>query len=659
MGWKDVFKKNIGKSSGSSQGYFPTAARATAMAKAAGMKAVPIAKAIGGRAAPVMGRVIGGAAAAGGVAKGAVWGAGAAAGASVVNAIGDPGFPLFLLGLFTFIFNESLANPILAVIIGSIFMFYSSMFIFKARGIIITTIFWLWYVVFGGITDPNALIYTILPIVIIGMLVHGLVSKFRGGMFGEGAAGEIIGLVPVLFFFLDLGLLDFLTEQFGLPLSPFVQNLLLFTPWWALLGLFATKKESFLLTVCRVAGIAYVFIILTVGVVPEAYVHYRDQSLVPGPEKFIEAKKELRERLPQKENPFISQLACLFSGEYIDSQSCIQKRQEQSELNYICERLEEKEKGTPEYDDCLKEQQEKKKQGIEISGAQDPTRNQPMKAEFIISQYFPKSTFRSSLDKITAYPVEFTLENPRKYNVDVEFSCSFKKGTEKVAGTIQPSAPVTIPEQERFSTTVICLAEDLDGTYQLTYEARLQGLTTKSLLRRAFIGNKDEQWKQEWLPRIMQAHFAGNQHLSQTPADLARINFALGNPVEKPIIEVVEPGKTGLVLSAAAENAGPGRILAIRQYNLELTGFDSSQQACPLQGTKEAIPKEVTKSIFLTTCFLDQIPADLQNPPHYEFREFEATLTYDYLITKQIPVEVKVIKSDELKPDELASGGES
>lgn len=654
MGWKDVFKKNIGK--GSSQGYFPTAAKAAAAAKAAGTKAAPVARIIG-KAAPAVGRAAGrvvtGAGTAATATKGAVLGAGAAAGASFVNAIGDPGFPLFLVGLFTFIFNEYLANPVLAVILGSIFMFYSSIFIFKARGILITTIFWVWYVVFGGITDPQALIYMILPIVIIGMLIHGIVAKFRGGTFGEGAAGEIIGLVPVLFFFLDLGLLDFLTEQFGLPLSPFVQNLLLFTPWWALLGLFATKKESFLITVCRIAGVAYIFIILTVGVVPEAYAQYREQSLVPGPEKFIEAKKELRERLPQKENPFISQLACLFSGEYADPQSCIHKRQEQSELNYLCEKVEEKEKGTPEYEDCLKEQQEKKKQGIEVSGVQDPMRNQPMKAEFIVNQYFPKSTFRSSAEEIISYPLEFKVENPRKYSFTVEFSCSLKKGSEVIPGQIlgqsqnQNQGLNSVPVSgETFSTTIVCQAQNLEGNYQLTYEAKLQSLTTKSLLRRAFIGSKGAQWKNEWLPRIRQAHFAGNLHLSQAPADLARINFAFGNPVENPIVELVEPGKAGLVLSAAVENAGPGKIVAIRKYSLELAGFSSSQQACSLQGAKEAIPKDVTKSIFLTTCFLDQIPADLQNPDNYEFREFEAALTYDYLITKEIPVEVKVIKPE-------------
>ncbi len=651
MGWEDIFKKNIGRGSGSSSSYFPTAARAAAAtkaaAKAAGAKAAPVARVIGSRAAPIIGRVAAGTGAAATATKGAVLGAGVAAGASFVNAIGDPGFPLFIIGLLTFIFNEYLANPVLAVILGSFFMFYSSIFIFKARGIFVTIIFWVWYVVYGGITDPNALIYMILPIVIISMLVHGLVSKIRKEGFGDGAAGEIIGLVPILFFFLDLGLLDFLTQQFGLSLSTFVQNLLLFTPWWALLGLFSTKKEGFLITGCRMAGIAYVFIILTVGVVPEAYAKYSEQSIIPGPGKFIEAKKELQERLPQRENPFVSHMACIFGGEYTELQNCIQKRQEQSELNYLCEKVEEKAKGTPEYDDCLQEQQEKKKQGIEVSGGQDPTRNQPMKAEFIVSQYFPKSSFRNSAEAITNYPIEFKIENPRKYAFEVEFSCQFKKGgeTETLPGNIISEKTINI-NSETSGTTIICQGQNLDGSYQLVYEAKLKNVFTKSLLRRAFIGSKNESWKKEWLPRIMPAHFASNQHLSQAPADLARINFAIGNPLENPIIELVEPKKSGLVLSAAVENAGQGKIAAIVDYKLGLEGFDNSQTPCSKQGLNVAVPKDVTKSIYLTTCFIDNILIpDLQNPPKYEFREFEATLHYDYLLTKEIPVEVKVIPS--------------
>ncbi len=632
MGWKDIFKKNVGK--GVSSTYFPTF-----------QKASPVI----GKVADAAGSVAGGVGAAGTAAKGAVFGGAVAAGASLVNSIADPGFILFIVGLLTFIFNEYAGNVVVSVIIGSFFLFFSSIFIFKAKGIMFAAIFWVWYIAFGGITDPNALIYLLLPLVIIGMVVHGLTNKIRGGSFGEGASGEIIGLVPVLFFFLDLGLLDFLTKTFELSLSPFLQNLLLFTPWWALLGLFATKKESFAITVFRVAGIMYVFIILTVGVVPDAYAKYREQSLVPGPGQFLEAKKELKERLPQRENPALSHLACLFGGELTDLQGCIQKRQEQSEWKGICQEQEKNEPGTAEFDDCIKEQQEKKKQGIDVSGAQDPTRNQPMKAEFVESPYFPKSTFRSPAEEVVSYPLEFKVENPRKLEFDVKFSCSVKKGAETVPAVITgpPEGLLKILKEETTGTTVICQTSKLEGSYQLAYEARLKGVQTTSILRRAFIGNKDLPWKEEWLPRIMPAHFSGNQHRSQAAADLARLNFALGKPVENPIIEWNSNNEQGdgVVLSAAVENAGSGKILSINSYRLALDGFSGNN--CPLESTKAITPpRDFTKSIYLFTCFVNELPLELKNPVDYVYREFTGTMNYDYQITREIPIEVKVIASE-------------
>ncbi len=652
MSWKDIFKKNMWKGSGYSSSYFPTAARAAAatkaVARAVGVKAAPVARVIGSRAVPIIGKVAAGTGTAATATKGAVLGAGVAAGASLVNSIGDPGFILFILGLLFWLGNF-LDNVGITLILTSFLLFFTSFFIFKAKGLGFTVLVWIWFMIAGRPTDPVTIATMMLPAALVAMIAHGLYNKFsKEGTFWQGAFGEpMAGAIPLLIFFIDLGAIEWFTEKLlGFPLPESFGMILSLVPWWAYLGLFTMKKESFWISTIRVVGMIYL-VAMVIATAQPTLAAYREHSLVPGAAEFLEAKKELRERLPQRENPFVSRMACLFGGDYSDLQGCIQQRQEQYELNYICTKVEEKTKGTPEYDDCLKEQQEKKKQGIEVSGGQDPTRNQPMKAEFIVSQYFPKSSFRNPAETTTNYPLEFKIENPRKYAFEVELSCRFKKGgqTETLPGKIISEETIKI-NSETSGTTVICQAQNLEGNYQLVYEAKLKNLFTKSLLRRAFIGSKNETWKKEWLPRIMPAHFASNQHLSQAPADLARINFALGNPLENPIIELVEPKKSGLVLSAAVENAGQGKITAINQYTLGLEGFDNSQVPCSKQGLNVAVPKDVAKSIYLTTCFIDTILIpDLHNPPHYEFREFGASLHYDYLLTKEIPVEVKVITS--------------
>ncbi len=639
MGWNDILKKNVGK--GYSATSFPALGKAAGAAKFAGTKALPVLKTAGAAAAPVLGRAASGMAAAGSAAQGALWGAGAATGASVLNAIADPGFVLFIAGLLTFFFNEYLGNVALAVLLGTVFMFYSSIFIFKARGIMVTVIFWVWYILFQGNRDPKAFLYMILPIIIIGMVVHGLVKKFQKGSFGEGASGEIIGAVPIILFFLDFGALDLLVTGFGLPLTPSVKNLILFTPWWALLGLFTTTKENFIISVFRIAGIVYIVAILTVGVVPDAYEKSQSDSLIPGPERFLEAKKELRETLPQKENPAYSNLVCIFS-EPTSVPSCVEQRQENSELTYICEKVEGKEKGTPQFTQCLEEQKKKKKDAaLQVQGAIDPTIKEPTKAEIIID----KDSFPTEFKPAFGFPFELKIENPREQQITAEVACRFesKEGEKKtVAGRIGGVNPATFNDAS-FQTSYLCYAaegEELNGRYEIIFEATLKNLMTGSKLQRAFVGNvpadQIDLWRREEISKVIK------NSESLAPAEFARINFNVGHGKKQIIIEN-DPQKSILV-DGNIENVGSGKIVAVQNYQLSLEEFSVDNEPCR-QGSLD-IPNRTVTAIALPHCLITDYPEKLKNPPRgWEPYTFIATLTYDYQISKKENIEIKPLTS--------------
>ncbi|MBU0456573.1 MAG: hypothetical protein ABH824_00920 [Nanoarchaeota archaeon] len=599
------------------------------------------------KAAPALGTVASGVETAASGAKGLAWGAAATAGSSFVDAISDPGFILFIAGFISFFFNEYLGNFTIALLIATIFLFYSSVFIFKGKGIIITAIFWVWYTFFGGVTDPQILFYVLPPIVFVGMVAHGIAKKIsHNGAFLEGAGGELVGLVPVLFFFLDLGLVPLLTKTFNLPLTPLIQTLILFTPWWGLLGLFTTKKENFFISLAKIIGIVYIFSILTFGVVPDAYA--ASKSVVPGPEEFLQAKKDVEGQIPQKENPAISNFACMFS-EPTNVKACVDKRQEESELNYICKNIEKIKSGTAEFEKCKIEQKQKKEQEkLNVEGINDPTIKKPTKAEFKVSEYFPKTTYRKVGEDLKInYPIELNIENPRKQKIEFEVSCRFEQKDKNISGK-----PLGAGEDVKLlssvgdtaQTTIVCVPnENLNGTYKLVYEAKFLNLNTKSRLQRAFIGTKSPEQKKALVSDIMKAHFPGKNYLSQAPADFAHLNFAFGNPLENPIIE----GKGGLILSSTIENTGSGRILAIKSYLIGLIGFEVDKSSC-MSGNNYFIPPIKTsykEKIHLPTCFIKTLPSELQNPEDYIYREFEAELVYDYLIKKEVDVEVKVLTS--------------
>ena len=634
MAWKDILRKNVGK--GSSATYFPAISKAATAAKTAGTKAIPIIKNVGAAAAPVLGKAASGMATAGSAAQGVWWGAGAATGASALNAIADPGFVLFIAGLLTFFFSEYFGSVALAVIIGTIFMFYSALFIFKAKGIMVAVIFWVWYILFQGNINPQALLYMILPLLIIGMVVHGLVRKFQQGSFGEGASGEIIGLVPVLFFFLDFGLIDLLVQTFGLPLTPVVKNLILFTPWWALLGLFTTTKENFIISVFRIAGIVYVAAILTLGVVPDAYGKYKEDSLIPGPEQFLEAKKELREQLPRKENPAWSNLACIFSDP-ANVQSCAEQRQELSELTYICEKVENKEQGTPQFIQCIEEQRKKKKDAsLQVQGVIDPTIKEPTTADIVAI----KESFPTTYNPLFPFPFELKIENPRKLPLSVGVSCYFegKSGIASVEGRIEGAPPVSFSDAT-FKSSYLCLpneGEMLNGRYKIWFNATIKDIVTVSRLQRAFVGNKTP----EEVNRLRREEIARVITVSESlaPADFAHINFNVGHAPKETIIEN-KPYKN-ILLTSNIENIGTGKLSLIKSYSISMGGFVVNDAVC-VSGGQFTDTSKAFRNIPLPTCSIVDYPAELKNPAEWVPQTFEATLVYDYTISESADIEIK------------------
>src|SRR3989344_1404469 len=90
-------------------------------------------------------------------------------------------------------------------------------------------LFSVWYFVYGSSVDPKFLIGFIS---VSGLLLAIPLFLTKG----ESAKPELVGLLPVLFLFLDIGLLPFLIEKFHLPLTLFMESAVLFVPWWALFG---------------------------------------------------------------------------------------------------------------------------------------------------------------------------------------------------------------------------------------------------------------------------------------------------------------------------------------------------------------------------------------------------------------------------------------
>ena len=499
--------------------------------------------------------------------------------------------------------------------------------------------FVVWYFWFNANYDPIFLSYY-LGISFGTMVLIGAVTK------GKAIKAELIGFLPVLFLFLDIGLVPFLVEKLHLQITPFVEGLVLYMPWWAFFGLLtlpsdATKNGSvnFLVNLTKILGILYLIFVIVSPTIPDVG---HVQSSLPQAAEFEDAQARLREKIGDKENPAVSNWKCLFAGRFTDLQECIAERQLNSDLRAIClgEGFEE---GTSSYKKCIEEQNKIREQGAPVTGINDPTITEPTTAKFVVGQYFPDEITHDTGRDIE-YPVNLEITNPRKQNLSIEVSCNFtnkKNKKESFVGDIVSEQILEFSE-EKPKTTVICRSpkdKALNGSYNLVYSAELRKLKSASKLQRAFIGDRDEKWKKEWVPKIMSAHFSSRSHLSQGAPDLARINFGYGNTVEDPIVEP----KYGQTLSASIENIGNGKVKNIESINFDgLEGFGDLQGCVTSMIPK--IPAASSSAIPLKTCFTKIMPSELANPPVYTLKEFEATITYDYLIERTVGVTLKLIE---------------
>ncbi|MBU0460522.1 MAG: hypothetical protein KKH52_01940 [Nanoarchaeota archaeon] len=505
--------------------------------------------------------------------------------------------------------------------------------------------FMVWYLGFEGNYSPGFLM-TFIPVVVAILIGVGFLTK------GESAKPELLGLLPVLFFFLDLGLIPWLIENFNWSITEWVRSLIIWTPWWFYFGIFTAPskgKIGGLLTFLKVVGVVYAIFLLAA---PSFDFGHAAQTL-PSFGELSESQARIMENIPKGENKAYSRFVCLFE-EPTDVEGCFERRQEDALLVAICEEEEQVNSRIITMSECKEREKEKlKREQIQVSGVEDKTIKEPTTAEFKISDYFPKTIYRQAGEEVkTKYPAEFKFENPRKQGVEITFSCHFiNSDDEEIVGITTPAEPVVITEGERavLTTTVTCEAEEnLEGSYTLVYQANLEELQTKSRLARVFIGEKDFNWKEKWLPEIKQAHFPGNEHLSKAPNEFAAISFAFGKTLEDPIIEASD------VLFLAANVEHKCEELTINHYKIDLEGLDSfaEPQSC-LEGW-EVIGQENEEIVYLPTCTFSRMPGELENVDEgYIYKEFIAELDYDCLYERTIRnVKVEVIGTE---PEEEVS----
>ncbi len=503
--------------------------------------------------------------------------------------------------------------------------------------------FMLWYFIYKSSIDPSFLV-VFLSIFLALSTVLAFITK-TGTI-----TPELVGFIPVLFFFLDIGLLPLISDKLGLTPTSLLSSLILFMPWWALFGLFTIPEGTFhsstlegLFGFLKVGAILYIIFVLLIPAIPG--LGHDPRSLIPETGVFEEAQAKFRVGQYQKENPAWSNLQCMFS-DFQNVADCVAKRQEDSEISSFCkQQVDEGNYGTQEV--CE----------IDQKKIREEQKNAAMSATATNFDKVSNAQFKLDTDKdptSRVFSAVLIVDNPREQVLSVDAGCAIKRGTETVAGVInvlgKGATPLAFTDDTKEIPMTCTIAKDTPlGRYDVEFTATIHGLQTTSWVKRTFF--KDEQERKRYQDRVLADQYASKaDRLSQAPGEFARLNVEFGTLRDNPLLVVTQPA----FLWVSMENTGKGRVGYVDHYELTTLreeGFSVQEgdSSC-LEGGSRSFPEDLTKSsgniLFAKRCFLSVPSGYIGSATTGKTETFLASVTYDYTIKSQIAIEIKDV--DEL-----------
>jgi len=395
------------------------------------------------------------------------------------ESVKDPGFLLFVFGSIAYFFGHILffftgfqytQGNSLRIVFSLLFLVYSVMFIFKGRGMLLTILFLVWYFVFGTSLHTGFFITA-------GLIVFAYALFFKM----SGMRDELVGLLPILVFYLDIGLLSFIVVRFDITLTPLLINLILLMPWWGYLGLMFTKKDSALINILKFVGIAYIFIIIIMGAIPTVGF----EKTVPGFGDLAEAREVIQQKIAPGQGIKLVYYRTSCTLKHPANPDLINECVKRKGAEDVCKP--KKKESIEEYNKCVEELL-----SIEIKGVvvKELTATQ-------IAFKRPKEIYQVNLKKNgTTFPIAYDFITESTNNpIRVIVSCKFIKGKKNFSGEI---TPVHLQDSEIFgkekSRRISCVPSQVfsKGSYKVLFEATALGVTTISYLDKIFVG--EEIW---------------------------------------------------------------------------------------------------------------------------------------------------------------------
>jgi len=590
------------------------------------------AKSAVGAISPGAGKALGAAAAAPAVGKNVASWAALLGLEQLVDSIKDPGFVLFILGIVAHVLGRASDFGLpyygygLRIFFSVVLLGYAVLFIFKGRGLILITLLSIWYFIFGLSYDPSVLVGLFLA-----LGIYFLLLKWKTGEFVIGE--EVVGLLPLLFFYLDVGVLSFFVQRYGITVTPMLASLILYMPWWAAIGIFSTERKNMWISFAKIFSVAWIIAIVFVGAFPGMGF----QSIVPGIEDIAEAQEQVIKDIKVPSSLRITWWRTECTLKYTANPQKINDCVGERIVEYTCKQ--EVGKDPAEIKECVEKNIAEAKKG-DLSTKKELTK---IKFEFkrpADEIYKSKRTAGS----IGPMPYDILLENTRKEPIYITMSCKFKVREEEKEGDISPAHMqlfefVSPKTSVSVTKRVNCVPKEpyKEGKYKVIFEAIIEDVNTGTELSRIFAATPETEKDVEDLQQILQLRKLQPVQKPITGEEFAGFYFEIGTG-QTFIYSEYEPTQT---IAGNPKNLKKGEVVNYKKVEIDLRNPGIIPGDCGdfvYRGENKLVwegtgTPELNCQLEIAEEFRN-LGLEQQRKPYEPF-EFNAVMTYDYKMKKE------------------------
>ena len=465
----------------------------------------------------------------------------------------------------------------------------------------------------------------------------------------------IMLMLLLLAFYLDIGLLSSILTQIP-AISGAVgglEHIILLTPWMGLVIVFTIlPTTSGYVNVIKMLfigwyGINLLGAILTgAGLLGEFGDNFQESVMMN-----LDNKAAASEQVLNCPSDGILTLQCL--KEQLSSpgegtiDACVLRKKEDCIDEHAC-----REAGRElDLEVCMQEMRTARSEQSGIQGRTDMNADRFVYATLAIDTEYTDKTFVEGEfnEMVMGVPFNLDIKNPLGTPLDIQVSCMFEKGSgdnkQEVAGLILYGATKEAVHTTSLSTseqmTRTCIPTlSMNGTWNMKVQTDILNIVSYSYLNRLLV----HQW--DSTDDTLTSALSNFDSVSLGANELARLNFAVGDPVNQKYIE----SEDFLTFQASVENVANGKVTRVSEYYVDSSDVIEYFQDNCIERYDIQVPDLANDLYTISQCtakVTEALKARLQSSvgvEPYIVYTFEGRLVFDYRLEDKKRVSYNMVR---------------